>query len=365
MKIANIEVIQLKMPFSRGIEPTGDTGILNWSFLDFCLIRVETDEGLVGWGDAFCFACREPVASAVETMVAPKLIGRDVSEIAQISYDLQQSLHLFGRYGITMFAISGVDIALWDLAAKAAGLPLCRLLGGSTFARPEAYASLFRYGDPEQVADRVKTATGMGYDFVKLHEVGVAEVAAAREAGGPDTKIMVDTNCPWTPEQAKQAALSFKPYDIHWLEEPIFPPDDYAALAKLRQETGIALAAGENICTAVQFDQMFRAGSVDYAQPSVTKVGGISEFRKVATLAEAYGVQIMAHSPYFGPGFLATLHLAASMPHPGLIERIFIEPEAQLYPQYIHPTDGSYAIPTGPGVGPDPDADVIKDYRVS
>ena len=365
MKITNVEVIELEMPFDRGVATQGEVGFLNWGKLDFCLIKVETDVGITGWGDAFAFQCRRAVAEAVKHMVAPRVIGRDPRDIARISHDLQQALHIFGRYGITMFAISGMDIALWDIAGKAAGMPLYRLLGASGDTKVPAYASLFRYEDPELVADRVNHATSLGYGLAKLHEIAVPEVRAAREAGGDDLKIMVDTNCPWTPEKAREMTLDFAEYDIHWIEEPINPPEDFRALAKLREDTGVAVAAGENACTAFEFRNMLEAGAVDYAQPSVTKVGGITEFRKVATLCESFGVQIMPHSPYFGPGFLATLHLAQALPNPGLIERIFINPEADFYAGGIYdPVDGNFGAPSGPGLGIEPDMDLIKTYRV-
>lgn len=365
MKIAAVDVIELEMPFSRGVTPQHEVGFLNWGMLDFCLVRVETDTGLVGWGDAFAFQCRRPVAEAVRHMVAPRVIGRDTADIAGINHDLQQALHLFGRYGITMFAISGLDIALWDLAGKNAGRPLYALLGAAGTRKVPAYSSLFRYEDPDLVADRVNRSLDLGYRSIKLHETSIPEVAAARAAAGPDVAIMLDTNCPWTPAEATAMARALAEHDLHWLEEPINPPEDYPALARLRSTTGTAIAAGENACTAFEFKAMLAHRAVDYAQPSVTKVGGITEFRKVAALCETHATQVMPHSPYFGPGFLATLHLAQALPNPGMIERIFIEPEASLYAGGVHdPVDGIYGAPDGPGLGLDPDPDVVAEYRV-
>ena len=365
MKIANVEAIELQIPFSRGVEEKKTPSFLNWSKLDFCLIKVETDNGLTGWGDTFCFQGRRPVAEAVTHMIAPRVVGRDARDVAQINHDLQQGLHLFGRYGLTMFAISGLDIALWDIAGKAAGLPLYQLLGGSGVTPVPGYASLVRYEDPDLVAERVRHATNLGYTHIKLHEIAVPEIRAGRATAGDGVPIMVDTNCPWTFEKAREMAIAFSEYNLHWLEEPIFPPEDYSSLARLRRETGVALASGENACTAFDFKHMLEAGAVDYAQPSVAKVGGITEFRKVATLCETHGVQIMPHSPYFGPGFLATLHLAQALPNPGLIERLFIDLEADLYPGGTYdPEDGLFGAPSGPGLGVEPDPDLIKTYRV-
>src|SRR5260221_2006040 len=246
-------------------------------------------------------------------------------------------------------------MARWDLAGKPIGLPLHRLLGGAGRDRLPAYPSFLRYRDPEKVAARTKLAVQEGYRHVKLHETEEAEGKAARLAAGDDIAIMVDTNCPWTPEQARLMTLKLRPYDLFWLEEPIFPPEDFTAIARLRQGTGVPMAAGENNCTSFQFRDMFAAGAVDYAQPSVTKVGGITEFLKVAALCDAAGVTLMPHSPYFGPGFLATLHLLAAHGTPGgMIQRYHMDLEASLYGELIMPRDGSFALPTGPGLAVTP-----------
>jgi len=362
MKIARIDSHSVKVPFTFGGNPTGYGG-RNWTTNNILLVRVETNTGLVGWGEAFCYGCTDAVRAALDHMIAPIAIGRDAGDIGRLSRDLQQMLHLFGRYGITTFALSGLDIALWDIAGKAANLPLHRLLGGAGRDNLPAYASLLKYRDPERVAARARQALDQGYRHIKLHETEEAEVKAAREAVGNGVAIMVDTNCPWTPEQARHMTLKLRPYDLHWLEEPIFPPEDFTAIAKLRAGTGVAMAAGENNCTSFQFREMFAAGAVDYAQPSVTKVGGVTEFQKVAVLADAAGVTLMPHSPYFGPGFLATLQLMAARAEPdGMIERYHMDLEANLYGELVNPVSGRFTVPTGPGLGCDPDPDVIKTY---
>ena len=364
MKIARIDSHSIKVPFTFGGNPTGYGG-RNWTTNNILLVRVETDTGLVGWGEAFCYGCTDAVRAALDHMIAPIAIGREAGDIGRLSRDLQQMLHLFGRYGITTFALSGLDIALWDIAGKAANLPLHRLLGGAGRDSLPAYASLLKYRDPERVAARVKQALSQGYGHIKLHETEEAEVKAAREAAGDGVAIMVDTNCPWTPEEARHMTLKLRPYDLHWLEEPIFPPEDFAAIAKLRAGTGVAMAAGENNCTSFQFREMFAAGAVDYAQPSVTKVGGVTEFQKVAVLADAAGVTLMPHSPYFGPGFLATLQLMAARGEPGgMIERYHMDLEASLYGELVTPVKGRFVVPTGPGLGCDPDPEVLKTYAV-
>lgn len=367
MKIVKVDCIAVSIPFNpRPAAAVSDppSGIgAAWNMLDTVLVRVETDSGIVGWGEAFSYHCRQAVQAAVEHMVAPLVIGRDASDINALMYELQRKLHLWGRYGITMFALSGLDIALWDIAAKAAGMPLYRLLGGAP-RKLDAYASLFFIADPEIVAAHCQAALAQGYRYIKLHETGEAQVRAARQALGEGVPLMVDTNCPWTPDEARLMALALRPYDLHWLEEPIFPPEDFLALGRLQRETGVPLASGENACTSFQFREMFAHQAVRYAQPSVTKVGGVSEFRKVQALAEASAVRVMPHAPYFGPGFLATLHLLAASAKPGLVERFYVALEAGLYGAATDPAGGCFEPPEGPGLGIEPDADVIRTYRV-
>lgn len=361
MKIANMETFLVRLPFKTGA-PTRELGGRSWPTLDHVFVKIETDDGLVGWGDAFGYGAAVATKAALDHMIKPSLIGCDARRIADISRQLQRDNHLWGRYGVTMFAISGVDIALWDLAAKAANLPLIQLLGGAVRTEIVAYASLFKYEDPETVAERVDAALQEGYGYIKLHETGLDEVISARNVAGDGYPIMIDTNCPWTPKEARDAALSFLEFDPYWLEEPIFPPEDYDSLARLQHEVGIPIAAGENACTAFEFQKMFSAGAVSFAQPSVTKVGGITEFVKIQTLAETHGITLMPHSPYFGPGFLATLQLAAAMPDEPLIERFYMDLEASPYGDTINPQDGIFHLPQGPGLGCEPDLDVIKEF---
>jgi len=363
MKIANVETHLVKLPFDTG--GPGALASMEWSTLDYVLVRIDTDDGLTGWGDGFGYGAAAATRAAVDEMIGPALIGRDAGDIRGLMHELQVANHIWGRYGVTMFALSGVDIALWDLAGKAAGLPLHRLLGGARRLEIPAYASLFKYHEPEVVAERTRAALDEGYRFIKLHQTGVEEVRAAREAAGDGVPIMVDTNCPWTPHQALEMALALEPFDLTWLEEPIFPPEDFESLAWLQRETGIPLAAGENACTAFEFQKMIAADAVTYLQPSVTKVGGITEFTKIVALAEAQGKTVMPHAPYFGPGLLASLHLLAQLPDESLAEVFYYKTlEASLYGDAILARDGMMRVPDGPGLGLDPDPDVIRDYGV-
>ncbi len=253
MKIARVEAVQLSIPFTYG----GNRRLAgsDWRKLDFCLVRVETDSGAVGWGDAFAYGCRRAVATAVNDMVAPLAVGHDAADIAGLHAKLQRDLHLFGRYGITVFAISALDIALWDLAGKVAGKPVHALLGGAKRKRIPCYASLLRYAEPKLVAEYCRRALDEGYDAIKLHEVTDDPIAAARAVVPRGAPLMVDTNCEWTPEGAIAAAKRFRAFDLEWLEEPVFPPEDFRALRATGEASGVPIAAGENFCFATQFAQ--------------------------------------------------------------------------------------------------------------
>ena len=235
MKIVRVESVIVKLPFTQPGPPTGFFGRV-FATVDILLVRVDTDAGLIGWGEAFGYAVNESTKAALDTLIAPFCVGRDATQIAATRLEVQKRFHNLGRGGPLIFALSGLDIALWDLAGKAAGLPLHRLLGGAARSEITAYASLFRYGDAPVVGRLTEDAVQRGYKYVKLHEVTEPAVRAAREAGGPEMKLTVDTNCPWTPVEALEMARRFRPHDLLWLEEPVWPPEDWAGLARVRQD---------------------------------------------------------------------------------------------------------------------------------
>ncbi|WP_435171054.1 mandelate racemase/muconate lactonizing enzyme family protein [Falsirhodobacter sp. 1013] len=362
MKIAKIDTIRLDIPFDDGGTGLGMTPSA-WNQLDMVLVRIETDTGLVGWGEAFSYFCPGAVKSMLDDTIIPMLIGKDASDPQAISLLLQQKLVLFGRYGITIFALSGIDIALWDLKAKAAGKPLAELIGGMRRDSVPAYASLVRYGSPEVAASFTARARAEGYGHIKLHEV-TREAIGACKAVLDGAELMVDVNCNWPEPEARDMAKWLAEIGTMWLEEPTFPPEDFAQMGRVA--TTIAISAGENLCTSWQFEALIASGAVRYPQPSVTKVGGISEMLKIMAAAEAADhVRLMPHSPYFGPGYLATLQVAAALRDEPLFEYLYIWPEGWLYSEIPHPGNGRVAVPQGPGLGFDPDPAIIDRFRVA
>jgi L-alanine-DL-glutamate epimerase-like enolase superfamily enzyme len=368
MKITDVRAHHIRIPYDAGVA-SFKQGASAIAALDIVLVEVSTDVGLTGWGDAWGYVCPQSTATAIAEMIAPQARGLTVPDavgIPAFMERIQRNLHLFGRYGITMFAISGLDIALWDLAARVRGEPLNRLLGSVRRPRLPAYASLLRIGDPGLVGQECRAALGQGYKAIKLHETTLPAVMAARQAIGPGVPLMVDMNCPMDEAEAIAFAQACGSAGPLFLEEPIWPPEDFEALAKVRRDGRCDVAAGENACTVHQFRQMMSAGAVSHAQPSVIKVGGITEYLKVVALADAMAVRLAPHSPYFGPGFLATLQLMSLRDDSTFVEVFYMKRAACLWGGRIDVgANGTIPVPDGPGLGYEPDREVMERYRVS
>jgi D-galactarolactone cycloisomerase len=365
MKITAIEPFHISVPYDFG-NPAQNAAAMQWAKMETLFVKVTTDEGIVGWGEGFGLAACGITRVAVEKAIAPLAIGRDPTDIAALTGDIAYKQRNCSRNGPVGFALSALDIALWDIAGKRAGMPLYRLLGGAeTVERMPAYASLLRYGNADVVRRNSAKAVERGYRDVKLHETGVAEIAAAREAIGADIALTVDASCAWTVPQAIEIAKKLKPYKLMWLEEPLWPPEDYAGMARLKAEGGVPIAAGENAGTLADIAQLIGTAGVDYVQPSITKIGGISAMRQIAELARRHGTRIAPHSPYFGPGLIATIHFAASLPERPRIERFYLDLEASPLGGLVEAPGGFMRVPNGPGLGIDVDETVLRKYRVS
>ena len=364
MKIVSVEPIHISVPYDYG-GPLQKADAIPWRNMETLFVKVTTDEGIVGWGEGFGFSICGTTRYAVEHMIAPLAVGRDPSDIDALITDIAKKQHTGGRNGPLSLGISALDIALWDIKAKRAGLPLYRLLGETkTIERMPAYASLLRYGSVELVERHSGNAVQKGYTRVKLHEIRTPEVAIARKAIGPKVQLMVDTNCPWTVDEAIAMARSMAPYDLAWLEEPVWPPEDYAGQARVRKEGGVAVAAGENAGTFADIAQLIDTAGVDFVQPSVTKIGGVSGMLRAIAYARTRGTKVAPHSPYFGPGLIATMHLNASMPEKPPIERFYLDLQASPFGDWVDARNGEMRIPQAPGLGIDVDESVLAKYRV-
>jgi D-galactarolactone cycloisomerase len=364
MKIIAVETNWTRIPFDMGGKPA-TMGGLNWQSMNTVWLRIVTDQGLEGWGEGFGHAAAAMTKTVMDIQLAPAILGQDARDIRGLRQRLSRAFHGLGRNGAHVFALSALDIALWDIAGKAAGLPLWRLFGATPVAHLDCYASLLRYGDAGMVAAACDRAIARGYRDIKLHEITVPEVRAARQAIGPDARLMVDTNCPWTVWQAIDMARRMRDLDLTWLEEPVSPPGDHAGLARVRREGGVPIAAGENAAGLHDFLAQFEAGAIDVAQPSVIKIGGPSAMLEIAALAKAFGVRVVPHNAYFGAGFLASLHVNATIAPDAPFERLFIDLEASPFHDLVAARDGKVAVPDGPGLGRDPDMDVLRRYQLA
>jgi L-alanine-DL-glutamate epimerase-like enolase superfamily enzyme len=364
MIIEKIESVPLRIPFKSGTKSDAAVwGDKNLPAADSLLVKVTTDQGLEGWGEAFGFRAVSSSKIAIDELIAPLCIGRNAAQIIPLMLDVQKKLHVFGRGGALMYGISAMDIALWDIAGKAANAPVCGLLGGGA---PElgCYASLVRYSEPGLVRVNARGALEAGFRSLKLHEISLAAVAAAREEAGPDIELMLDVNCLWTVNEAHAHAKDLRAFNLKWLEEPVWPPEDYVGLAELRRTSGIPIAAGENVSTLMEFDRLLELEAVDFVQPSPAKMGGITELCKVFSIASIHNITVMPHSFYDGPGLLAAIHATAAFgAADSMIEWRRLNLEARIYGDALAPIDGRVRVPQGPGLGFEPDPDVIRAYQ--
>jgi L-alanine-DL-glutamate epimerase-like enolase superfamily enzyme len=365
MKIAAIESFHISVPYDFG-NTASNAAATQWPKMETLFVKVTTDDGLVGWGEGFGLAACGITKLAIDKAVAPLAVGRDAADIAALMRDLAYRQRNCSRNGPVGFALSALDIALWDIAGKRAGTPLYRLLGGTeTVEHMPAYASLLRYGNADVVRKNSAKAVERGYREVKLHEIGLAEICAARKAIGPDIALTVDASCAWTVPRAVDIANKLKPCRLKWLEEPLWPPEDYAGMARLKKDSGVATAAGENAGTLADIAQLLGAAGVDYIQPSITKIGGVSAMRIIADMARQSGAKVAPHSPYFGPGLVATIHVAASLPEKPTIERFYLDLEASPLGALVEAPGGFMRVPQGPGLGIDVDEAVLRKYRAT
>jgi L-alanine-DL-glutamate epimerase-like enolase superfamily enzyme len=218
-------------------------------------------------------------------------------------------------------------------------------------------------GNPEYIKRNTARALERGYRYIKLHERTAAAVAAAREVTGPDIPLMVDTNCAWTPAEAETAVAAMAPHKPYWVEEPIYPPEDFEALAKLRTVTGVPVGIGENATSLRDFHRMVSIGKADFIQPAMVKLG-ITAMAKVAAEVEQAGALCVPNAFYIGPAFLAVLHCMAAKEKDTPLERMFADFGATPFARAVPILDGGVEVPQGPGLGADPEDELIAQFRV-
>ena len=337
------------------------------------LIAVHTDEGAVGLGSVFT---NDALVRSALAVLEPLYRGENALEPERVSEKLHQNMFWLGRGGSITHTISGIDIALWDLLGKATGQPVGRLLGGRYRERVQPYASLLM-DEPEKLRDHLLKVKAQGFRAFKIGwgpfgrrnaATDEAIVLAAREAVGPDNKLMVDaggSDAHWTNgyKWALNTAKMLADYDVHWFEEAL-TPDSLEDFAKLREHSPVQISGGEVLTRRQAFQPFLEARAFDIIQPDVTKVGGISEERRIAWMAQEHGVQFIPHGWNTAVGLAADLHLASAFPGTDLVEYLTGSPfiDEITLGGWTLDADGMLPIPTTPGLGLQLDPDVVKKY---
>ena len=369
MKITDIRCAGL-----RGATPEG--GWSNELRPEDCvhtLIAVHTDTGMVGLGSVFT---NDDLVRASLALLEPLYVGESALEPERVSEKLHQNMFWLGRGGSITHTISGIDIALWDLLGKATGQSVGRLLGGRYRERVQPYASLLMQ-EPAKMRDSLLAVKAQGFRAFKIgwgpfgrnsSAMDEAIVKAAREAIGPDCRLMVDaggSDAYWTNgyKWALNAARMLASYDVYWFEEPL-QPDALEDFVLLREHSPIAIAGGEVLTRRQSFQPWLQARAFDIVQPDVTKVGGISEERRIAWMAQDHGVRFIPHGWNTAVGLAADLQLASAFPGTDLVEYLTGSPfiDDITIGGWQLDADGMLCIPTQPGLGLELDPDAIARY---
>jgi L-alanine-DL-glutamate epimerase-like enolase superfamily enzyme len=293
---------------------------------DAVLVKVTTAGGLVGWGESHHGRAHTAVAKLVETTLRQLVLGMDAADVVGVwkrIYDKQLASHGMGAG--TCLAMSGIDMALWDIRGKAAGMPLYKLLGGSRKGVP-AYAGgvSLGYQPPAQLVDELRKSLEAGYKAVKLR-VGdspkrdLERIRAVRKACGEDLVILTDANIGYSVEDARQAMPGMDELNVAWLEEP-FPAHDHRSYRLAKGFGRTPLAAGENHYTRFEFNRLIEDGAITILQPDLSKTGGITEALRIAAMASACKLPIHPHSSMTGLNHAASIHFLCAIDNGGYFE---------------------------------------------
>ncbi|CAM4324135.1 mandelate racemase/muconate lactonizing enzyme family protein [Acinetobacter pragensis] len=370
MEITRIEIIRIAIPFTAGRNEAENSGqdfnaaSPNLNKMESLIVKIHTDNGRIGWGEAFGHLVNAVCYAALEKFVAPFFLNKQIEtqhDLAALMKSAEYAFHGFGRTGPIRYALSAIDIALWDLISQHAGLPLWKMLGAER-QKISIYPSLVSYGnDPDLVHKKVKEVVDLGFKQIKLHETTFEAVAAAKNALNENCSLMVDVNCCWNKEDAAAEIAKLKTLNLKWLEEPVWPVDDFDALQELNQQ-GISISAGENTAGELDAIHLIKNKIVDIVQPSVAKIGGVSSAVQVINAGSEHSVTVVPHCFYYGPGMLATAHLVALLPDDIYLEVPYIQFKEHLH--VLTQYQPEIILPETPGLGFQINEDILKKYTV-
>lgn len=371
MRISTVESFYLRLPeVEERCDGTQDT----------LVVRLTTDTGITGVGevDSAPLVARAvleaPVSHTMQRGLRHVLLGENPLEIERLWDRMYEATLYFGRRGAVIHAMSGVDLALWDIAGKAAGRPVHELLGGARRRNVRAYASSLFGATPAETAARARAFREQGFTAVKFgwapmgenEETDVALVREARAGCGPETDLLIDAGCIWDAKTAMQRARRFQEYGVYWLEEPLHP-DDLEGYHRLCAATETRIAAGEQESSRHSFLDLMDRGGVDVVQVDVTRCGGLTEARRIAHLAHDRARPVVNHSFKTGINLAASLHFVATAPTGFLLEYP-ISPSplrGGVTREQFPVVDGYVRVPEEPGLGVTLNEDVLQRYRVA
>jgi D-galactarolactone cycloisomerase len=369
MRITRIEAAGL-----RGATPEGGwANELKPSDCVHTLVAVYTDEGVTGWGSVFT---NDALVQAALGVLAPLYEGENALEPERVSEKLHANTFWLGRGGTITHTISGIDIALWDILGKATGQPVGRLLGGRFRDRVRPYASLLMQ-KPGPLTEHLHEIRAQGFTAFKIgwgpfgrrsNKVDEEIVRAAREAVGAEAMLMVDAGASdafWAQgyKWALRTADMLYEYAVDWFEEPILP-DNLSDYVLLRQNSPVPIAGGEVLTRRQSFGPWLQGGALDIVQPDVTKVGGISEERRIAWMAEENGIRFIPHGWNTALGLASDLQLASASKYTDLVEYLTGSPfiDEIVESKWNLDENGYLAIPDLPGLGISLDLDAVEKY---
>jgi len=372
MKITNVEALYLRLP---EVKEQADSG------QDALVVRIDTDAGVSGIGEvdsapqAVKGMIEGPYCHSITTGLRETLLGEDPFRTEYLWHKMYHKNVYAGRRGLAIHAMSGIDIALWDIKGKASGQPIWKLLGGGFHPRIRAYASSLFGATPRETGERARRFRDRGFSAVKfgwapMGQDAATDVALVREARkglGEDADLMIDAGLVWDAKTAIQRARAFSQYKIFWLEEPL-KADDYEGYSRLSAATEIPIAAGEEESERRSYLELMDKGKIDIVQVDLTRCGGFTEAMKIASLAEDRGLRCVNHGFTTYINVAAALHFLNSIPNSFITEFVVEEGTTlreEITKQKIVAQEGYLPIPQQPGLGIDLDPKGVDKYRVA
>src|SRR5579864_2893859 len=371
MRITRIEAIHLRLPeVNERCDGSQET----------LVVKVHTDAGISGIGEVDSSSLvakaiiEAPLSHKICRGLAECVLGQDPVEIDRLIHRMYEGSIFYGRQGAAIQAMSGIEIALWDIVGKATGRPVCELLGGRFRDKFRAYASIL-FGDTPAETERIgKQLAGQGFKAVKFgwgpmgqsEESDIAHVRAARKGLGDSIELMVDAGLCWDTATAIRRSKQFEEFNLTWLEEPLHP-DNLAGYARLSAQSPIRIAAGEEVCDIKEFQQLMDLGGIDVVQVDVTRVGGLTRSKRIGWDSAERHRLCVNHSYKTGINIAASLHFVAALPNTHYFEYC-VEQGAlrkSLTKQTFPVINGDVTVPEGPGLGVELDDDVVARFRVS